>query len=163
VNVEPGGKRAEVVATLDFTGSLGDIEVSSLGVEQVPFVYRDGDWVPERGGAPRLAAVVAALDARRRALDAGDTQALARLWAPAAVDGGSGGVGEPDLETLLALKKRRYRAEAWFLRLEREEALATEHWHLEGDLPSRPVVQRGEHRLNLVRHAEEFLFSFALR
>ncbi len=168
VRVEPGGKRAEALATLDFTGTLGDTDISSLGVEQVPFVLRDGSWVPEGRLAPRLAAVVAALEARRRALEAGDTAALAQLSAPADAGserdaGGSVGVGQPDMETLLALKRRRYRAEAWFIRLERDEAVATEHWHLEGDLPSRPVDQQGESRLVLLRRGEEFLFSSPLR
>ncbi|KFE64010.1 hypothetical protein [Hyalangium minutum] len=165
VRVEPGGQRAEVLATLDFTGALGETNVSSLGVEQVFFVLRDGDWVPETLAAPRLAAVVRALEARRRALDQGDAAALAQLWGPGEEDGGGGsvGVGEPELDTVLALKQRRYRAEAWFLRLEREDAVATEHWRLQGDLPSRPVDQQGERHLNLLRRGEEFLFSAAVR
>lgn len=165
VRVEPGGQRAEVLATLDFTGALGETNVSSLGVEQVFFVHRDGDWVPETLAAPRLAAVVRALEARRRALEQGDAAALAQLWGPGEEDGGGGsaGVGEPELDTVLALKQRRYRAEAWFLRLEREDAVATEHWRLQGDLPSRPVDQQGERRLNLLRRGEEFLFSAAVR
>jgi hypothetical protein len=163
VRVEPGGQRAEALATLDFTGTLGDTEVSSLGVEQVPFVLRDGDWVPEGLAAPRLAAVVTALESRRRALEGGDMAALARLMGPAGDAGGAVGVGEPEGETLLALDRRRYRAGAWFIRLERDEAVATEHWRLEGHLPSRPVDQRGERRLLLLRHGQEFLFSSALR
>lgn len=169
VRVEPGGQRAVVLATLDFTGSLGDTQISSLGVEQVPFVLQDGDWRLEGRAAPRLTAVVEALEARRRALEAGNPEALARLSISESDDGGpqgqggSVGVGEPDLQTVLALTKRRYRAEAWFIRLERDEAVATEHWRLEGDLPSRPVDQLGERRLNLLRRGEEFLFSFALR
>lgn len=171
VRAEPGGQRAEALATLDFTGTLGDTDISSLGVEQIPFVLRDGSWVPEGQLAPRLAAVVRALEARRRALDAGDAAALAQLTASPEADagaeerdaGGSVGVGQPEMETLLALKRRRYRAEAWFIRLERDEASVTEHWHLEGDLPSRPVDQQGESRLSLVRRGEEFLFSSPLR
>ncbi len=162
VRVEPGGKRAEALATLDFTGTLGDTQVSSLGVERVPFILRDGDWVPEGLAAPRLAAAVAALEARRRALDTGDPAALTRLAGP--VDGG-GRVeeGAPALELVLALERRRYRAEAWYLRLERDEARVTEHWRLEGHLPSRPVDDRGQRHLDLVRHGEEFLFSPVLR
>ncbi|MBN1205463.1 MAG: hypothetical protein JXB05_11140 [Myxococcaceae bacterium] len=165
VRLEPGGQRAEALATLDFTGALGATEVSSLGVEQVPFILREGEWVPQGLPAPRLAAVVAALEARRRALEAGDAQALARLSAPerAGDAGGSGEVGGPELEVLLALERRRYRSGAWFIRLERDEAVATEHWRLEGDLPSRPVDQQGERRLSLVRRGQEFLFPSALR
>jgi len=170
VRVLPGGQRAEALSTLDFTGTLGDTDISSLGVEQTPFFLRDGSWVPEGPLAPRLLAVVHVLEARRQALDSGDTAALERLSAPPEADaglepdaGGSVGVGQPDLELVKALKKRRYRAEAWFIRLERDEAVATEHWHLEGDLPSRPVDQQGQSRLMLVRRGEEFLFSSPLR
>jgi hypothetical protein len=169
VRVEPGGQRAEALATLDFTGALGDTEVSSLGVELVPFVLRDRSWAPEGQVAPRLSAVVLALDARRRALDSGDTEAMARLTAApegeagVADAGGAVGVGAAELDMLLALKGRRYRADAWFIRLERDEAAVMEHWHLEGDLPSRPVNQQGERRLMLTRRGEEFLFSAALR
>ncbi len=170
VRVEPGAQRAVVLSTLDFTGSLGDTEVSSLGVEEVPFVLQDGDWRLEGRAAPRLTAVVEALEGRRRALEAGNPEELARLSVPEGEDGGPGGhdggsvgVGEPDLETVLALKKRRYRAAAWFIRLERDEAVATEHWRLEGDLPSQPVDRMGERRLILYRRGEEFLFLFALR
>ncbi|WP_224373083.1 hypothetical protein [Hyalangium versicolor] len=169
VQLEPGGQRAMALATLDFTGSVGDTEVSSLGVEEIPFVLRDGTWGPEGRVAPRLAAVVGALEARRRALDAGDGEALARLSLPPEGDAGGGEangsvrVGELDLDTLRALQRRRYRADAWFIRLERDEAMVTEDWHLEGDLPSRPLSQQGKSRLILQRRGQEFLFSAALR
>ncbi|HVG60825.1 MAG TPA: hypothetical protein VNA24_19870, partial [Hyalangium sp.] len=65
VRVEPGEQRAVVLATLDFTGSLGDTQISSLGVEQVPFINDGGDWRLEGRAAPRLTAVVEALEARR--------------------------------------------------------------------------------------------------
>lgn len=157
VDVEPGGQRAAAFATLDFNGTLGDTSVSSLGVERVPFVFKDGSWEPETQAAPRLVAAVTALEARRRALDAGDREALKLLAGPEAAEPGG-----PELEQLLRLQKRRYRAEAWYLRLERDDAVATERWQLQGSLPERPVDARGERQLSLVRHAEEFLFSPAL-
>jgi hypothetical protein len=163
VRAEPGGQRAEALATLDFTGTLGTTRVSSLGVERVPFILKNGEWVPEGQLVPRLVAVVTALEARRRALEAGEMEALARLAAPA--DGDGGGtveVGGPELEALRALKQRRYRVEAWYLRLERDEAVASEHWRLEGVLPSRPVDQKGERQLILIRRGEEFFFSPSL-
>ncbi len=156
VSVAPGGERAEVFATLDFTGGLGATEVSSLGVERVAFVRRDRQWTPEQGPAPRLVAVVRALEARRRALEAGDTAALQAL----AGEGREGGGAE--LARVLALRQRRYRAEGWYLRLEREEAVVTERWRLEGALPERPVDERGERRLELNRRGDEFLFSAGL-
>ncbi|MFP2913296.1 hypothetical protein ACLESD_51510, partial [Pyxidicoccus sp. 3LFB2] len=72
VVVEPDGQRAEAHATLDFDGTLGTTGVGTAGVERVPFVVRDGDWVPEGSAAPRLLAVVTALESRRRALQAAD-------------------------------------------------------------------------------------------
>ncbi len=157
VDVLPGGQRAEAFATLDFEGALGGTRVSSLGVERVPFVLRDGAWVPEGQAAPRLAAVVAALESRRRALEEGRLEALKALGAPGAAQPGG-----PELERLLALRERRYRADAWVLRLERDEAVATERWRLQGSLPERPVDTLGERRLSLLRDGDEFLFSPAL-
>lgn len=163
VRTEPGGQRAEALATLDFTGTLGATKVSSLGVERVPFILKSGEWVPEGQVVPRLAAVVAALEARRQALEAGDLAALARLAAPAGADGGGTvEVGGPELDALRELQQRRYRVEAWYLRLERDEAVVSEHWRLEGVLPSRPVDQRGERQLILIRRGEEFFFSPSL-
>ena len=69
---------------------------------------------------------------------------------------------EAELERVLELQRRRYRAETWFLRLERDEAVATETWRLEGELPSRPVDEKGQRRLSLIRNGEEFLFSSGL-
>lgn len=157
VSVEPGGERAVAWATLDFDGKLGRTEVSSLGVERVPFVRRERRWVPEGLAAPRLAAVVRALEARRRALESGNREALEALRAPAA---GGGGVEESaQVQRVLELQRRHYRAEAWYLRLERDGAVASEQWRLEGQLPSRPVDERGQRQLSLVRSGEEFLFS----
>jgi hypothetical protein len=157
VNVDPGGQRAVAWATLDFLGQLGGTPVSSLGVERVPFVREGRKWVPEGLAAPRLAAVVRVLEARRRALEAGNREALKALGAP-----GVGGGGEAEVEKVLGLQRRRYRAEAWFLRLERDEAVASEAWRLEGELPSRPVDERGQRRLSLIRNGDEFFFSPSL-
>jgi hypothetical protein len=157
VAVEPGGQRAEAYATLDFDGTLGPTQVGTAGVERVPFVRRDGDWVPEGSVAPRLVAVVAALESRRRALEAADAAALSRLAGP-----DTPGVGGPEWEQLASMHARSYRAEAWFVRLEREEAVVTEHWRLQGALPARPVDVRGERRLSLKLDGDEFLYSAGL-
>jgi len=157
VNVEPGGQRAVAWATLDFTGRLGRTEVGSLGAERVPFVLRGRTWEPEGLMAPRLVAVVGRLEARRRALETGNRTALEALRAPGAVAEEGGEAKE--VEKVLALQRRRYHAEAWYLRLERDEVVASETWRLEGVLPSRPVDERGQRRLSLIRSGEEFLFS----
>nr|BDT32736.1 hypothetical protein MFMH1_24050 [Myxococcus sp. MH1] len=154
VTVEPGGQRAEAHATLDFNGTLGPTRVGTAGVEKVPFVRRGGDWVPEKNTSPRLVAVVTALEARRRALEAADAEGLARLSVP-----GNPGVGGAEWNELKTLRGRLYRAEAWYIRLEREQAVVTEHWRLQGSLPSRPVDTRGQRSLSLTLHGDEFLFS----
>ena len=51
--------------------------------------YADGDWRPEGPLAPRLLAVVTALEARRRALEAGTR----RRWRRLVAQGGAGGAG----------------------------------------------------------------------
>lgn len=154
VAVAPGEKRAEAFTTLDFQGTLGATQVSTAGVERVPFISRSGEWVPEGTTAPRMVAVVTALEARRRALEAADPEALARLLGP-----GIPGVAGPEWEELKLMRGRVYRAEAWYIRLEREEAVVTEHWRLQGSLPSRPVDTRGQRSLSLTLHGDEFLFS----
>lgn len=166
VSVEPGGERAVAWATLDLTGTLGTTEVSTLGVERIPFVRHGTEWQPQGSLAPRLVAVVRALDARRRALEAGDTRALDALRAPeGGADGGGADGGEAEgeaLAQLLELQRRHYRALAWYVRLERDEAVANEQWHLEGVTPSRPVDEEGERQLTLIRSEEEFFFSSSL-
>ncbi|MCY1033132.1 hypothetical protein OV207_16835 [Corallococcus sp. BB11-1] len=157
VSVAPDGRRAEAAATLDFEGKLGTTVVSTAGVELVPFSRESGRWKPTPSEAPRLVAVVAALEARRRALELGMPEALTRLMAP----GGDGGVGRA-WEEMAPLRKRRLRVEAWYVRLERDEAVVTEHYRVEGDLPSRPVDTRGERQLLLVRQGDQFLFSPSL-
>jgi len=49
--------------------------------------------------------------------------------------------------------------EAWYLRLERDEATVGERWRLTGTGPSGRVDLRGERRLRLQRRGEEFFFS----
>lgn len=159
VTMEPGGERAVAWATLDLIGQMGRTRVSTLGVERIPFVRRGREWVPEGSWAPRLVAVVRALEARRRALESGEPRALEALRAP----GTGSDAGEDErISRVMELQRRRYQAQAWYVRLERDEAMASEEWRLEGVLPSRPVEERGERGLSLIRHAEEFFFSSSL-
>jgi len=154
VVVAPDGRSAEAMATLDFEGMLGATRVGTAGVERVPFVYRDGGWRPRTTIAPRLVAVVAALEARRRGVEAADAEVLSRLAGP-----GIPGPGGAEWDSLKSTRGRVYRAEAWYIRLEREDAVVTEHWRLQGSLPSRPVDTRGQRALSLTLHGDEFLFS----
>ncbi|ATB46456.1 hypothetical protein [Corallococcus macrosporus] len=157
VNVAPGGQRAEAHATLDFEGTLGDTRVGTAGVERVPFVVRGGKWVPETTAAPRLQAVVTALESRRRALQAADAEGLERLAGP-----DTPGPGGPEWARLRQVRARAYQVEAWYVRLERDDAVVTEHWRLRGALPAKPVDTRGERRLLLSFSGDEFLFSPSL-
>lgn len=154
VSVAPDGRSAEAFATLDFEGVLGATTVSTAGVEAVPFTRESGRWKPVTSLAPRLVATVAALEARRRALADGQPDALSRLAGP----GGDGGAGRT-WEEMAPLSKRRLTVQAWYARLERDEVTVTEHYRVEGDLPSRPVDTRGERPLLLLREGDQFLFS----
>ncbi|MGE6757567.1 hypothetical protein ACQKGO_06120 [Corallococcus interemptor] len=154
VSVAPDGQSAEAFTTLDFEGALGATTVSTAGVEVVPFTRESGRWKPASSVAPRLVAAVAALEARRQALAEGRPDALARLAGP----GGDGGAGRT-WEEMAPLRKRRLTVQAWYARLERDDVTVTEHYRVEGDLPSRPVDTRGERPLLLVREGDQFLFS----
>jgi hypothetical protein len=151
VQLDVPARRAEAVATLDFEGQWGNARVGSLGLERVPFQFVDGHWAPAAGLAPRLSAILGALEARRQALERGDRTALAEL---------SGGhvTGSPELEALLALRGLRLEVKAWLLRSEREEVLVTEEVRVHGTLPDRPVDELQTRRLYLTPRGDGFLF-----
>lgn len=137
VVLDGDGQGATVTSTLDLTGNFerpGGVErtkVSSLGLERARYRYRDGAWSPEASDAPRLLAILAALE-RRRAL-------LSQPELP--VDAG--------LESLAGITRRRYSSEAWFIRSERGDVTVSEDFRLEGDRRDRPVDERGTRRLSL--------------
>lgn len=133
---------AVVDATLDCEGHAGATQVSSLGVEQVAFEVRDGDWVAP-SLAPRLGQVVEALELRRQTLER---------------DGLPDGGDWPGS----ALERRRLSAQAWFIRLERKGAEVTERYRLQGDTPERPVDLVAEKRLSLERRDSGFFFPEGL-
>jgi hypothetical protein len=157
VQVDLQSRTAEASSTLDFTGALGGTEVSSLGVEKTRFAYA-GKWQPADGWAPRLAAVVMALEDRRRALEQGDVHLLA------AVTGAPAVTLAPDdgLEHVFSLQQRRYQAKAWYIRLDRDSAAVTEEFRLTGVLPDRPFDEEGRRSLTLERRDGEFFFSKGL-
>lgn len=155
IHLQPDG-RAVVNATVDFEGRFGQIEVSSLGFERVPLRRSGLSWEPERGLLPRLAAAVGALEERRKAIERGDRQALARL--AESMDGGA----DAELESVLAVRDRRYQVGAWYVRSERQEVLVTEEYRLTGFTKDRPVDEKGSRRLRLLPLGEGFIFSQGL-
>lgn len=147
VTLDADGQGATVTSTLDFTGNLareGELDrtrVSSLGLERARYRWLDGAWAPESSDAPRLSSILSALEARRRFLDSGDLP--------------------PDagLDAVRDMTRRVYTSEAWYVRSERGEVLVSEDYRLEGDLPDRPVDERGTRRLTLVEDTEG-MFNF---
>lgn len=138
VTLDAAGRRATVTSTLDFTGRLrrGDASVtrvSSLGLERATYVLNGTEWTPETSDAPRLLGIVQALDARRVALDTGDT--------------------------LATVEQHRWESQAWFIRSEREEIEVAEDYRLTGVTPDRPVDEKGTRRLSL-REDTDGGFSF---
>jgi hypothetical protein len=157
VQVDVAARTADASSTLDFSGALGSTEVSSLGVEKTRFTYA-GKWQPADGWAPRLAAVVKALEERRRALEQGDTRLLALVTGSPAVTLAP----NEELEHVLLLQERSYQAKAWYIRLERDSASVTEEFRLTGVLPDRPFDEEGRRSLTLERRGGEFFFSKGL-
>ena len=158
VDTEPSQKRALATTTLDFEGSLGSTKVSSVGVEQIPFVIRNGEWVATTNLAPRLTGIVSALEARRRALESGGAAALTHL-----VNRNEAALKtDSALQDLLALRHRRYEARAWFIRSEKDLVLVTEEYRLQGETPDRPVDDEGRRSLVLKESGGEFFFASGL-
>lgn len=158
VTVDPIAGTARINCTLDFTGHLGDVKVSSLGLERIGFKSSTGgEWVPANGLAPRLVRVIWALEVRRRAIEAGDKEALARLNAQTA----DGGALPGELGEIFAVTERRYRALNWLIRFEREGATVTEDFRLEGNSPHAPIDRKGSVRL-FVDPDGEFFFPQGL-
>ncbi|MBL8922799.1 MAG: hypothetical protein JNJ54_28375 [Myxococcaceae bacterium] len=146
----PDGQSATVSGTLDFTGRKEGVTVSSLGFERVKFAKKDGEWRAVDGPAPRLAAVVRALERRRRALEAGDIP-------------DAEGLDREEAERYRRLEARRFTVEAWFIRSEKEGVEVSEDFRLQGNLPDRPVDEKGSRRLSLSEDARgEFSFPRGL-
>jgi hypothetical protein len=162
LQVEPGEGVAVAVTTLSVTGRLGDTEVSALGYERVPFVLSEGGWRWRDGPAPRLAAALAALEGRRRALEAGDREALRALRPP-----GADGLGGPELERFLAAEGRTYRVARWRLRSERAEVRVAEDYRMawqtaggqEGREAAGPREAAGLRTLTLHLSGQKLFFS----
>lgn len=157
--LEPDGQTLHLGCTLELTGKLGAIRIGSFTAERLRWTYQTGSWTPDGGQAPLLTGVVAALERRRRALERLDQAALAGLLEPGASP------APEDLRELAAfgaLRNRRYEVQAWYIRVEGDDAVVTEDHRLSGDLPDRPVDRSGPRRLNLKRIGREFFFSARL-
>jgi len=146
---EEGRDRARAVSTLYFEGTLGATRVSSLGRETTHFVHGATGWEVEGSLAPTLAAAVAALAARRRALETGDVSALAGMLVR---EDRERALADPALRAVLAHPERNGPLQAWYMRSETGEMTVTEE---EGQPPRL-------HRLRLVpRGGEALEFVFA--
>jgi hypothetical protein len=150
VSVADDGDHATVSGTLDFRGTLGSTEVSSLGFERLRFVRQDGAWVAVDGPAPRLGAIVRALGRRSHALAAGDIPV-------------ADGLDADEAEKYRRLTRRTFKAKAWFIRSERERVDVSEDYRLSGLLPERPVEEHATRRLVLQEDSKgEFFFPHGL-
>lgn len=158
VDADLEARRAQAHSTLDFEGVLGKTKVSSVGLETVPFVYEDGAWTPTRGLAPRLTGIVAALEARRQALESGDVGRLRALSVPSETQLAE----DPTVQGFLRGTDRSYRSEAWYIRSDRGEVLVTEEFRYIATTPDRPIDEKGSRRLLLKESGGEFLFSAGL-
>lgn len=146
VTLDAPGTTAFVTCTLDFTGTFQPrggprfTKVSSLGLERFVFTLKDHEWVAAQGEStpPRLAAIVSALEQRRRDLERGQ--------------------GVPPESELARMTHRVYSSEAWFIRSEREDVTVSEDYRLTGDSPERPVDEKATKRLSLREDGTRFRF-----
>ncbi len=128
VTLDGSGAVATVTGTLDFVGFLerpsgtSSTSVSSLGLERQRWRLQGRTWAAEDGPIPGLAAVVVALEQRREQL-AGTVEA--------------------------GVTHRVYRAEAWYIRSEREGVTVSEDYRLQEDRRERPIDERGTTRFAL--------------
>ena len=157
-HVDADGEGAFALSTLDFEGTLASVHVSSLGVERIPFERRGTQWQPRTGLAPRLAGVVAALEARRQALESGD---VAKLVVLAASPEAGRAAKDALLGRAASAPQPLHHICAWYIRLERNQALVTEDYRI-GEGSERPPKQKGTTRLTLERQGSQFLFSGSL-
>lgn len=160
VQMSEDGLHATAIATLDFTGKVGDIPVSSLGLERVRFQRTSEGWKLDGPPAPVLGAVVRALELRREALLHKDVKALAALLLDAR--GKIPLEQERGLTEMLAMRDLQLDIKGWFIRSERDAVLVTEEYRLQGDTPDRPVDEEGRRRLVLIREGGRLLFDGAL-
>jgi hypothetical protein len=74
------GRSAYAFATLDFEGTVGAVEVSSLGLERIAFERDGSGWKVVGNLAPNLTAIVAAMQERRLALKASESGYQPDAW-----------------------------------------------------------------------------------
>jgi hypothetical protein len=130
LSVEVEGEQGVVSGTLDFTGTIGPIDVSSVGLERVTFSHSGFGWDLEGSWAPRLAALVNALEQRRKGLEAGEAVL-------------------PEDKALIGplLPPRQYQVRAWYIRQERDETVVAEDYRVRGQTTDRPVDELGTRRM----------------
>jgi len=140
VDVGPGTRRAfDAFAQLSLTGRIDGVPISYVGNERFR-VRCAGSCRIDGPLAPRLAAVVEALLARRAALAAGDAAALASLARDET---------RLDPDGLRAAAERE--VAGWFIRVEGDEAVVGE-----------AAADGKQRRLQLGRSGEAWLFSSGL-
>jgi len=141
ITVEPNGKRARVVTTLDAAASLEGVTVSSLGREQIRFsqIY-GGVWQVNGSLAPVLSETVGAMWRRAQALDGSSATALGPLLDPRDDDRP---LKDARLQAILETPGHHWEPRAWYVRVERTEVLVTEEavLHRPG-LPDEPRTSR---------------------
>lgn len=117
VTTAPGnGGRLRAFARISLEGRLDGVAVSYVGDERLAVVCAARCEV-EGVAAPRLAALLEVLRARRRALAAGDRDALRALAVPEA---------HPHLARADLAASAARPAAGWFVRIDRDEALVVE-------------------------------------
>ena len=143
VLVKPEGEGLTAVGQVDAEGLFaGTTRVSYIGLERVPFVLRDGRWLPRGALLPALQEVAGVLMARHTAEQARDPTAIERqvatVWAG---EGVSREAALAAMKERLAAGPRKAELKRWIVRVERERCEVLEE------------TSAGATRLVLVREA----------
>lgn len=156
--VKPEGDGYTAVATVDLDGVIGDLRISYIGFERIPFVRREGRYAPAGALTPNLAELLTVLKTRAEAFSRADAEAyealLAKRWKETTI--GREALIERLRSDFARGPRARIEVTGWTIRNERDAAEVTEEYRLflDGDQPPR------EARARYVLEREEGRFRF---
>ncbi len=161
--VKPEGNGYTAVSNVDLDGAVDGLRISYIGFERIPFVRRDGRFVPSGSLTPNLVELLEVLRARADAFSRGDAAAYEALLAK--------GWEEPGIDRAALLERlhgdfargppARIEVTGWTLRNDRHAAEVTEEYRLhlgEGQPP-----RQARARYTLKREDGRFRFASGLR
>jgi hypothetical protein len=162
--VKPEGAGYAAVATVDAEGRAGDLAVSYLGLERIPFERREGKLLPAGELLPALSEILATLGARLDAFKRRDASAYESLIAERYED--------PRITRRALIERVRDDFEHaiglsllvtnWTIRSERAGAEVLEEYEVVLELPQGRRSHKGKARYVLKRERGALRFAAGL-